>query len=315
MKIALLFPGQGAQYSGMGKSFYDQFPETRPIFEQADAALGFSLTQTIFSGTEEDLKQTKITQPAIFTVSCAAYTVFAEHCPTLLAQSAMVAGHSLGEYSALVAAGAFDFGTGIQLVRARGNSIQKCCDASAGAMAAVLGVEREMLKSLCKETKQGDDFCECVNFNCPGQIVVAGTKSAVDNLTRKTLGIAGAKVIALAVSGAFHSKLMRPAALEMKAVLAAHTVHDCRVPVLTNFDAAETVTAADVREKLYLQIDHPVLWEDSIQRMIVSGIDTFIELGPGRVLSGLMRKIDRKKTVFNIEDADSLAKIKQGLSL
>ena len=315
MKIALLFPGQGSQSVGMGKSLYDTFEYTRPIFDVADQMLGFSLTKLMFEGTDEDLKQTEVTQPAIFTVSCAAFEVFKKECTNLSSQVAFAAGHSLGEYSAFYAAGAFDFATGISLVKARGQAIQKACAQTAGTMAAILGVERAQLIDLCAQVTQGSEFCECVNFNCAGQIVVAGSVCAVQTLSAKLAEVAGSKVIPLSVSGAFHSRAMQPAAAEMGNVLFSAKVQNSAIPVYTNVDGKATQDAELIKQKLQLQIDHPVLWEDSIAQMMVAGADNFIELGAGRVLSGLMRKIDRKIPVSNIQDAESAEKLKQTTTL
>jgi [acyl-carrier-protein] S-malonyltransferase len=313
-KIALLFPGQGSQSPGMGKSLYEKFPEAKETLDQTESVLGFDLKAKMFGGTEEELRQTDVTQPAIFAVSAAAYRVLSSRIPGLEARAAFAAGHSLGEYSALFAAGAFDFQTGLKLVKYRGLFIHEASQKNPGTMAAVLGILKEDLGKLCEESKGPGEVCTMVNFNCPGQIVVAGTRKAIETLVAKASGIAGAKAIPLSVSGAFHSSLVSEAAVRMKDVLSQAQVRDTRIQVLANCDAQPTTSAADIRSKLVTQIDHAVLWEDSIRRMIDSGVETFVEIGPGRVLSGLMRKIDRKKKVLNIEDEDSLNKAVQELA-
>lgn len=306
-KIALLFPGQGSQRPGMGKALDEQFPEARAIFDQANEALKRDFRSVIFNGTEEELKQTAVTQPAIYVASCAAFAAFQARFPTILTRTAFAAGHSLGEYSALFSAQVFDFQTGLKLVEYRGFNLQETCQKVPGTMAALIGFERDQLQTLCGEIPSGE-ICEMVNFNCPGQIVVAGTRAGVKALVEKAGTVPGTKAIPLNVSGPFHSSLLKEAAEKMRPALEKESLRDARIPVIANCDAKPTVSAAEIREKLVRQIDHPVRWEDSVKTMIDSGVETFIEIGPGRVLSGLLRKIDRKKTVLNIEDPDSLNK-------
>lgn len=314
-KIALMFPGQGSQYPGMGKALYEKYSEAREMMNQANQTLGFDLKQAMFNGTEEELKQTSVTQPAIFTVSAAVYRIASKENPELAKRAAFTAGHSLGEYSALFAAGAFDFQTGLKLVKYRGEFIAEACKSNPGTMAAILGVEREALVKLCAECETNGQVCQMVNFNCPGQIVVAGSKPAIEQLVQKVSGLAGAKAIPLSVSGAFHSSLVHEAALKMKEVLEKATILEVKIPVYANSDAKPTVQASEIRQKLVAQIDHPVFWEDSIRQILGGGIETFVEMGPGRVLSGLLRKIDRKKKVVNMEDPDSIAKALTELGL
>ncbi len=306
--IILMFPGQGSQYPGMGKALYEKFPQAREMMDEANDVLGFDLRKTMFEGTDDELKQTSVTQPAIFTVSAAAFKVASSESPNLVKRAAFTAGHSLGEYSALYAAGAFDFQTGLKLVKYRGEFISEACKKNPGTMAAVVGVERAALEALCAECRTGGEVCQMVNFNCPGQIVVAGTSKAVGELVQKASQISGAKAIPLSVSGAFHSSLVSEAALKMKDVLEKATLVNTQVPVLANCDAQPTTEAQAIRQKLFTQIDHPVLWEDSIKLAIARGAETFLEIGPGRVLTGLMRKIDRKKQALNIDDPDSMTK-------
>ncbi len=307
-RIVLMFPGQGSQYPGMGKSHYENYAQAREMIDQANETLGFDLKNAMFNGSEEELKQTAVTQPAIFTISAALYKVAAAHSPELWKRAAFAAGHSLGEYSALFAAGAFDFQTGLKLVKYRGEFISEACKDHPGTMAAILGIDREALENLCAECRTGGEVCQMVNFNCPGQIVVAGSQKAIGELVQKASLVSGAKAIALSVSGAFHSSLVSDAALRMKEALEKATIVDTRIPVITNCDARPTSKAHEIRQKLFAQIDHPVLWESSIRHALDQGIDTFVEIGPGRVLTGLMRKIDRKMKSLNIDDADSMAK-------
>ena len=307
-RLSLLFPGQGSQTPGMGKALYAQFREAKDVFDQA----GGELRDTIFNGTEEELKKTSVTQPAIFTVSCAAYAAFSARFPNLLSQTAYAAGHSLGEYSALCSARVFDFQTGLKLVEYRGLFLQDACQSSPGTMAAILGLERDQLQNLCEKVPAGE-VCEMVNFNCPGQIVVAGTQGGISALLKEVGAVAGAKAVPLQVSGAFHSSLMREAGARMKKALESVALQDAQVPVVSNCDAKAGTRAQEFKDKLVRQIDHPVYWEDSIRLMIAQGVETFVEIGPGRVLSGLLKKIDRSKKALNVEDPDSLRKTLQEL--
>lgn len=313
LKVAFIFPGQGAQAPGMGKALYEKYPEARQAFDQAGSVLGFDLKKTVFEGSEDELKQTHITQPAIFTMSAAAYNVLAARAPGLARRCAFVAGHSLGEYSALYAAGAFDFQTGIKLVKYRGDFISRASEKQPGTMAAILGVEKNDLDALCQQFAAGGEVCQMVNFNCPGQIVVAGTRKAVEALAAQVATRPGARAVLLSVSGPFHSSLMNPAAREMAGVLKEAAVRDLRVPIFSNCDAQAATEASLIKEKLVRQIDHPVLWEDSIRKMIDQGVEAFVEIGPGKVLSGLLRKIDRKKKALNVEDDESLTRTLQEL--
>ena len=307
--IALLFPGQGSQYPGMGKSLYENFPQSREIFDSAGAVIGYDLKSKIFEGSEEELRQTAVTQPAIFTASCAAFKAFSPRFPALKARVRFAAGHSLGEYSALFAAGVFDFQTGLKLVLYRGRFLQECCDKHPGTMAAMIGFERSRLQTLCEESRNGGEGClEMVNFNSPGQIVVAGSRESVEKLLSKASSIPGTKAVPLSVSGAFHSSLMKEASMKMSEALGPAALNNAGIAVIANRDAAPTIQAADIKRKLVEQIDHPVLWEETIRKMIDEGVETFIEIGPGKVLSGLLRKIDRKKRALNVEDAESLEK-------
>ncbi|OGR52199.1 MAG: [acyl-carrier-protein] S-malonyltransferase [Elusimicrobia bacterium RIFCSPLOWO2_02_FULL_39_32] len=306
MKIAFLFPGQGSQVPGMGKSLYETYPQIKEHFEEANQILGFDIKNKIFYGTETELKETKVTQPAIFIVSSAIFKLISMLHPSLIKQCCYLAGHSLGEYSALHAAGAFDFQTALKLVEYRSLFMQESCEKFSGTMAAILGIEKSDLQKLCEECGDAHNPCEMVNFNAPGQIVVAGGKNAIQSLLEKVKKFPNAKGIGLNVSGAFHSSLMNEAAFKMKEVLFKSQIQDIKVPVITNCDALATMIGKEVKEKLAQQINHPVLWQDTIEKMIEEGVELFIEIGPGKVLTGLLRKIDRKKSVLNVEDPLSL---------
>jgi [acyl-carrier-protein] S-malonyltransferase len=299
-KTAFLFPGQGSQYVGMGKDLFDHFPAARSIFERAEARLGHDYIDVIFSGPEEKLRQTRFTQVSLFIVSMAAHAVV----KSADRQAEMMAGHSLGEYSALCAAGAFDFETGLDLVKARGEAIGEAAEKSPGTMAAVIGLDRSVVEEICaKASAKG--LCQPVNFNCPGQIVIAGTVEAVEEAVALAQAAGSPKSVRLNVSGAFHSSLMKPAADKMAQVLATAHIVSPSVPVVANVDAQKVQDPQHIREKLVRQIDHAVLWEDTLKFMIGAGIDTFVEMGPGRVLSGLVRRTDKTRKFSNIEDKKS----------
>ncbi|WP_054029016.1 ACP S-malonyltransferase [Bacillus sp. FJAT-28004] len=302
-KTAFVFPGQGAQAVGMGKDAFDAFDRSRAIFEKADEALGFSLSQIIFEGPEETLKQTANTQPALLTVSVALLEAL-EGCGL---KPDYVAGHSLGEYSALVAAGVLSFEDAVRTVRARGQFMEQAVPSGQGAMAAVLGAERDTLAALCAAITAEGSAVELANVNCPGQIVVSGTAEGVHAVVQRGKEEAGAKrVIPLEVSGPFHSSLMKPAAVNLQASLANIAMKDANVPVVANVTANAVTSADEIRGLLVEQVYSPVLWEDSVRYLIEQGVDTFVEIGSGTVLAGLIKKIDKNIRVISINSISAL---------
>jgi [acyl-carrier-protein] S-malonyltransferase len=285
MKKAFVFPGQGAQFVGMGKDLYDNSAIAKSRFEQANDILGFHITDLMFEGTDEDLKQTKVTQPAIFLHS----VILAEVIGTEFKPD-MVAGHSLGEFSALVAAGAMSFEDGLRLVSMRAQAMQKACEAVPSTMAAVLGMENEDVERICAATT---GVVVAANYNCPGQLVISGELDAV-NRACEALTAAGAKrALVLQVGGAFHSPLMQPAAAELKAAIDATEIATPICPVYQNVTALGVVNPAEIKENLIAQLTAPVRWTQTMEQMIADGATSVVEVGPGKVLQGLFKKIDR----------------------
>lgn len=297
-KTAWVFPGQGAQSVGMGLDAYQGNSESKKIFELADEVLDYKLTDLIFNGPEEQLKITYHTQPALLTVSVALLEAFKSHG---VQTADYMAGHSLGEYSALVAAGALTFADAVKAVRARGQFMDAAVPAGLGAMAAVLGADRAKLNELCAAVSKEVGVVEMANVNCPGQIVVSGTKEGVQAVIERGKEETGAKrVIPLVVSGPFHSSLMKPAADQLAATLATVDMQFAAIPVVANVTAEPVQEPATIRQLLVEQVYSPVLWEDSIAWMIAQGVDTFIEIGSGSVLAGLIKKIDRNVKVYSL---------------
>ena len=304
-KIAFVFPGQGSQKVGMGKDFYDSYACAKNVFEEADEALGFSITKMCFDGPEEELRLTKYTQPAILTCSVAALAVMREH--GLECEAA--GGHSLGEYSALVAAGVMGLQDAVVAVHKRGEFMQEAVPVGEGAMAAVIGLTPDEIVAVCQNVEaECGEAVQAVNFNCPGQVVIAGATKAVDKAA-EALKAAGAKrAIPLPVSAPFHSTLMKPAAERLKEVLDKIEFRDAKFPVFANVTAEPVVKAEEIRALLVKQAASPVKWEMSMHRMIKEGVDTFVEVGPGKVLTGFTKKIDRGMNALNVEDMASLEK-------
>jgi len=307
-KIAFVFPGQGAQYVGMGQEIFQNYPQAKAVFLEADKRLGYGLSDLCFNGPEEKLKLTIHTQPALLTTSIA--------CLELIKETGVkpdyVAGHSLGEYSALVAAEALDFSDAVWLVEQRGKLMQEAVPPGEGTMAAILGLDIDKVQDLCRSA--GDvGVVEPANFNCPGQIVIAGHTPAVEKAVSLAKDFGAKRAMLLAVSGPFHSSLLKTTGLKLKEALETVTIKDPKIPVIANISAQIVTTAEEVRESLIRQVSSSVKWEQSVRRMIEKGVTTFVEIGAGKVLTGLIKKIDRDVRTFNIEDTPSLQETLAGL--
>ncbi len=303
-KVAFLFPGQASQYPGMGKELAEKFPAAKSVFDEADKALGFSISRMCFEGTEEELKQTENTQPAILTVSVAAYRVLSEKG----IMPDYVAGHSLGEYSALVAAGALKFADAVKLVRKRGKYMQEAVPAGQGAMAAILGLSPAVVLDACKRAAE-NEVCTAANLNSPDQTVISGNAGAVKRAVEIASQSGAKRAVMLPVSAPFHSALMMPAQERLEKDLDATTFSDLRVPLVTNVDADTIRTGAEARKALVRQVSMSVRWEESMRMLMDEGVNTFVEVGPGRVLTGLMRQIERSVAILNVEDEKSLREV------
>lgn len=300
--IAFVFPGQGSQYPGMGKELADNFAAARQVFEEANEALGFDLAALCYHGPEEQLRLTTNTQPAILTVSVAALQVLKEE--TGLVPS-YVAGHSLGEYSALVAAGALSFADAVRTVRQRGAFMQEAVPVGVGAMAAILGLESAELEAVCLEAAQGE-VVSAANFNSPGQVVIAGHATAVERAIEMAKGKGAKRAMPLPVSAPFHCALMVPAGERLREVLLTITVNPLRTPVVTNVEASPNSEAKRVKDLLVAQVSAPVRWDESVSKMAQLGVERFIEIGPGKVLAGLIKRIAKGAAAQNVEDLASL---------
>jgi len=301
VKVAFIFPGQGSQYPGMGRELAQSFASAREVFEEADAALGFAISKLCFEGPAEELQLTANTQPAILTVSVAAARVLREKGIS----ADYVAGHSLGEYSALVAAGALSLSDAVRLVRKRGQYMQEAVPVGQGAMAAILGMDSAALDEVCREAAQGE-VVSPANLNSPGQVVIAGSASAVARAVELAKGRGAKRAIMLNVSAPFHCALMKPAQDRLSLDLDATEVLDPKVPLVNNVGAQVVTSASVVREGLKQQVTSTVRWEESIRLLRSEGVDLFVEVGPGKVLSGLVRQIDRAAECLRIEDSATL---------
>jgi [acyl-carrier-protein] S-malonyltransferase len=297
-KIAFLFPGQGAQAVGMAKDLCGDFPSARAIFDRASSVLGYDLADVCWNGPEDRLNSTVVSQPAIFVASWAALEQLRAEKPDLVAGCQAAAGLSLGEYTALTFADVLSFEEALSVVKVRGEAMQASADATKSGMASILGLEREPIESLCASIRAHGRVW-IANLLGPGNIVVSGERAALDEITRQAETAGATKVIPLTVAGAFHTEIMKPADEKLASALERVEIRLPRVPVISNVDAAPHSQAADIRQTLVRQVVSPVLWEDSVRRLLADGFDQFFEIGPGRVLKGLLRRIDRKAQCEN----------------
>lgn len=302
-KTAFVFPGQGAQYAGMGKDFYENFKESKEIFEKANKALGFDITKLIFEGPDEDLSITKITQPALLTVCMAIYEVIKKNQNT---DSVVMGGLSLGEYSALTAANAIDFETAVKLVYNRGNYMQNAVPIGEGGMLALLGCSDEDAINFCNTITEKYGLLEPANFNCPGQIVVGGKKEAVENALKQTSEFHIKKAVKLQVSAPFHTSMLKSAGTRLKEDLQKIKFKKPSCDVISNVDTEYYNDGAVIADKLEKQVYNPVRWEECVRKMIADGVTTFVEIGPGKTLSSFIKKIDKNVKAINIDSISSL---------
>lgn len=292
---AFVFPGQGSQFVGMGKDLYDNNPLAKELFDKADKTLGFKITDIMFAGTDEQLKETKVTQPAVYL-----HSVISALCLGDEFKPEMTAGHSLGEFSALVAAGALSFEDGLKLVAARANAMQKACEKNPGTMAAIIGLPDERVVEICDSVSKDGEVVVAANFNCPGQLVISGSKNGIDKAC-ELLKEAGAKrALPLKVGGAFHSPLMQSAKDELQAAIEATNINTPKCPVYQNVDGKAHTDAAEIKANLIAQLTSSVRWTTSVQNMIAAGVTEFVECGPGKALQGMIGRIDKNVNAHGI---------------
>ena len=307
MKTAFLFPGQGAQFVGMGKDLAEQYPQAKELFTRANDIVGYDLQQLCFDGPQDKLNATTISQPAIFVVSAALLDIL--NASGAAVKPDVTAGLSMGEYTALYAAGLIGFEEALRLVQKRGNAMQAAADASEGSMVSVLGLDEVQVISLCEEASQGE-LLVAVNFNCPGQIVLSGAVGACQRAAELAEKHGAMKAVPLSVAGAFHSEMMNPAAEELSKALADCPIQDPSAEkVIANIDGEYYKDANDIRHGLVKQLVQPILWQKCMERLMAEGVENFYEIGPGRVLTGLMKRIHRRTKVTNISTAESLQKL------
>lgn len=305
MKTAFLFPGQGSQKVGMVQDLFENYDSVKALIKEADETLGFSISKMMFEGPDTELMKTEFTQPAILTASVAVWQVLKEHGLT----PDIAAGHSLGEYSALVAAGAISFADAVHTVHLRGRFMQEAVPLGEGSMAAIIGSKPETIVKVCGEVSTEDLPVQAVNFNCPGQVVIAGATAAVEKACEALKEAGARRAIMLKVSAPFHSTLMEPAALRLKEVLDKIDIHDTAIPVVANVNAKEETKADEIRKNLVDQAAHPVHWEESIRNMVAGGVDMTVEAGPGTVLTGFMKKIARSVPCHHAEDVATIDEV------
>lgn len=305
MSLFFVFPGQGSQYVGMGKSLYTNFLEAKEVFAQANEVLNFDLAKLCFEGPESELNLTSNTQPALLTTSIATLSVL--NAQGYHPQAA--AGHSLGEYTALVCAGAMSFTDALTLVRLRGQYMQEAAEEATGGMAAILGLDSTTVANVCVQVSASGHRVDAVNYNCPGQVVIAGTQSGLQRAMELAKEAGARRCVPLAVSGPFHSSLMQPAGEKLASALANVTIKAPRIPVLSNVTADYIENPEEIKTKLVEQVYSPVRWEEIVQRMAKDGCTQAVEVGPGKVLSGLIKKTSKEIKTFNVEDKETLEKV------